>query len=162
MKLIRTTAARLSVWPLLLGLAFILAGCGAAATSPTSPTATAPAAAQVGTPVKTSSGTYTNLKPAELKAMLDKKDFFLVDVHTPPEGRLPKTDARVPFDQVNQQIGKLPADKGAKIVITCRSGRMSSIASETLVKLGYTNIYNLDGGMNAWKAAGYEIVPEGK
>jgi len=34
---------------------------------------------------------------------------------------------------------------------------MSAIAAETLVKLGYTNLWNLDGGMVAWEQAGYEI-----
>lgn len=112
--------------------------------------------------VSTEYGTYTDLKPAELKPMLDHKDFFLVDVHTPPEGRLPQTDARIPFDQVEKQIKGFPADKSAKIVLACRSGRMSSEASQTLLKLGYTNVHNLAGGMEAWKAAGYEIVPDGK
>ncbi len=130
-----------------------------------SPTATSPAATvlnKVGLPVKTAYGTYANVTPAELKVMLDNKDFFLVDVHTPPEGRLPKTDARIVFDKVEDEAGKLPSDKAAKIVLTCRSGHMSGIASDTLTRLGYTNVYNLAGGMNAWKAAGYTIIPEDK
>lgn len=119
-------------------------------------------AGQAGVKVETPYGVYTNLIPAELKPMLDEKDFFLVDVHIPPEGRLPKTDARIPFDQVEKQIAKFPSDKNARIVLSCRSGRMSSEASETLTKLGYTNVYNLEGGMIAWAVAGYDIVPEGK
>lgn len=133
---------------------------GAPSTSGGAPTATA--STSVGKKVQTDGGSYTNLTPAELKTMLDNKDFFLVDTHTPPEGRLPKTDVRIRFDQVEQQISQFPADKNAKIVLSCRSGRMSSEASATLVKLGYTNVYNLEGGMNAWKSVGYEIIPEGK
>jgi rhodanese-related sulfurtransferase len=34
---------------------------------------------------------------------------------------------------------------------------MSTIASKELVKLGYTNIWNLDGGMVAWEQAGQQI-----
>ncbi len=136
----------------------LLSACNAGASQAPVPTK----GSQVGTRVNTAYGVYTDLKPTELKTMLDDKDFFLVDVHTPPEGRLPRTDARIRFDQVEQQINKFPADKSAKIVLACRSGHMSTIASDTLVKLGYTNVYNLQGGMNAWKAAGYEIIPEGK
>lgn len=114
----------------------------------------------VGKSVPTAYGTYTDLTPAELKPMLDNKDFFLVDTHIPAEGRLPKTDARIPYNEIEQQLDKFPADKNAKIVLACRSGRMSSEASQTMVRLGYTNVYNLAGGMAAWQAAGYEIVPE--
>ncbi len=158
---------RISIPLYILALAFLLSACGQGqAGSPTSTPAGSPSRAtvsgQIGTVVKTAYGSYTNLTPAELKPMLDNKDFFLVDVHTPPEGRLPKTDARIAYNLVEQQISKFPADKGAKLVITCRSGRMSGIASETLTKLGYTNVYNLAGGMDAWKSAGYEIIPEGK
>ncbi|RMF32566.1 MAG: rhodanese-like domain-containing protein, partial [Chloroflexi bacterium] len=42
------------------------------------------------------------------------------------------------------------------------SGSMSAIAARTLVKLGYTDVWNLDGGMIAWKAAGYSLVDKGR
>jgi len=150
---------------MMLGMLLLaLAGCSTESNKDvmSSDSSTDAKAGQVGTRVETSHGSYTNLQPIELKPMLDNKDFFLVDTHIPPEGRLPKTDLRIPFDQVEENIAEFPADKNVKIVLSCRSGRMSSEASETLLKLGYTNVYNLNGGMNDWKDAGYEIVPEGK
>jgi rhodanese-related sulfurtransferase len=148
----------------LLAILVALNGCSGSGTNagPGAGATSTAGSKPVGQMVMTPDGSYTDLTPAQLKGMLDNKDFFLVDVHTPPAGRLPKTDARVAFDQVQQQIDRFPADKNAKIVLTCRSGRMSTEASATLVKLGYTNVYNLQGGMNAWKAAGYEIIPESK
>jgi rhodanese-related sulfurtransferase len=83
-----------------------------------------------------------------------------VDVHVPHEGKLPSLDARIPFDQITQQLNQLPQDKSAKIVLTCRSGRMSTDASQALVAAGYTNVYNLAGGFNAWREAGYPLTPE--
>ena len=52
-------------------------------------------------------------------------------------------------------------DKGAKLVLYCRSGGMGAIAARTLVKLGYSDVWNLDGGMIAWEEAGYPLVDKG-
>lgn len=93
----------------------------------------------------------------ELKTLMENKDFFLVNVHIPFEGNLPKINLSIPFDTIEQNLDKLPDDKTAKIVLYCRSGRMSTIAAQELVKLGYTNIWNLDGGMASWEQAGQPI-----
>ncbi len=46
------------------------------------------------------------------------------------------------------------------VFLYCRSGSMSATAAETLVGLGYTDVWNLDGGMIAWQAAGNPLVTE--
>jgi rhodanese-related sulfurtransferase len=107
-------------------------------------------------------GSYTNVNADELNAMLKNKDFVFVNVHIPFEGDIANTDLSIPYDQITEpaNLSQLPANKGAKIVLYCRSGRMSEIAAEALVKLGYTNIWNLQGGMLGWEQAGYSL--EGK
>jgi rhodanese-related sulfurtransferase len=102
-------------------------------------------------------GAYTNVGPAELNAMLKSKDFLLINVHIPLAGDIADTDLSIPYDEIGQNLSRLPADKNARIVLYCRSGRMSAIAAETLVKLGYTDIWNLQGGMDAWEQAGFPI-----
>ena len=112
-----------------------------------------------GETVNVAGGSYRNVTPDELNAMLKNKDFVFVNVHIPFEGNIANSDLSLPYDQIAepQYLSQLPADKNAKIVLYCRSGRMSQIAAEELVKLGYTNLWNLAGGMVDWEGAGYEL-----
>jgi phage shock protein E len=104
-------------------------------------------------------GSYQNITSDELNAMLKNKDFVFVNVHIPFAGNIATTDLSIPYDQINilENLSQLPDDKNAKIVLYCRSGRMSEIAAEELASLGYTNIWNLTGGMVEWEQGGYEI-----
>lgn len=115
------------------------------------------AAASQGVRVAVEGGFYTNISPIQLYEMLKSKDFFLVNSHVPYEGELDLTDAFIPFDQTAARIKEFPADKTSKIVLYCRSGRMSDIAARVLVKSGFANVANLDGGMTAWEKAGFPL-----
>lgn len=87
------------------------------------------------------------------------KDFTLINVHIPYGGELPKTDLFIPFDQISGQLDRLP-DKNAPIVLYCRSGGMSTQAAKELAAAGFTQVYELDDGFNAWKSAGYELLSQ--
>lgn len=80
----------------------------------------------------------------------------LVNVHIPYEGHIDDTDAFVPFDEIGSW-DELPTDRDAPVALYCRSGSMSADAVETLVRLGYTGLVELQGGMNAWVAAGEQL-----
>jgi rhodanese-related sulfurtransferase len=97
---------------------------------------------------------YEMINVDELQEMMEEEDFTFVNVHIPVEGNIPDTDVEIPFDDMESYLDQLPMEKDAKIVLYCRSGSMSRIASETLVDLGYTNVFDLDGGYNAWVADG--------
>ena len=113
----------------------------------------------IGEKVNVSGGAYTDLNSDELNTMLKNKDFVFVNVHIPFEGNIANTDLSIPYDQIAEPIylSQLPTDTNAKIVLYCRSGRMSAIAAEVLVKKGYINIWNLAGGMVGWEQAGYPL-----
>lgn len=132
----------------------LAAGLVAACTSSTS---TQPAVEVVGQKVSVDGGSYTDVSVTELQTMLVNKDFTFVNVHIPFEGNIAQTDVSIAYDQIVQNLDKLPSDKNAKIVLYCRSGRMSAIAAKILVGQGYTNIWNLSGGMVAWEQAGLKI-----
>ena len=104
-------------------------------------------------------GAYTSVNANELNAMLKNKDFVFINVHIPFEGNIAGTDLSIAYDQITDPVNlaQLPVDKNAKIVLYCRSGRMSEIAAEALVSQGYTNIWDLAGGMVEWEQAGFDI-----
>jgi rhodanese-related sulfurtransferase len=104
-------------------------------------------------------GAYTTINPAELSEMLEHKDFLFVNVHVPYQGEIEQTDAFIAYEGDGpQRVSEYPADKSARIVVYCRSGHMSTIVAGELVKAGYTNVWELQGGMVAWEEAGLPII----
>jgi phage shock protein E len=103
-------------------------------------------------------GRYTDVGPAVLARMLARQDVTLINVHVPYQGEIEGTDLFVPFDRVGAHADRLPADRSARLVVYCLSGRMSTLAVGELVARGYTDVWHLAGGMIAWGRAGYPLV----
>lgn len=100
---------------------------------------------------------FKNITANQLSAMLDNKDFLLVNVHSPYMGEIKGTDYFIFANDIKNNLDKFPDGKNTKIVLYCRSGGMSRIAAGDLADLGYKNVFNLSGGMNAWERAGYQL-----
>lgn len=113
---------------------------------------------QYGKVVRVSRGFYRAISAEELAEMLQTQDLMLVNVHIPYEGEIEGTDAFIPFSEIEKHLDELPQDQSATILLYCRSGVMSRNAAQALAPLGYTGIHDLKGGMNAWKAAGHEVL----
>ncbi|MFY1111485.1 MAG: rhodanese-like domain-containing protein [Methanosarcinaceae archaeon] len=105
----------------------------------------------------------------EAREMLEKDDFFLLDVRTPVEFNESHIEGAVliplengygsnlgPDQLLEARINEVP--KGEKILVYCRTGRRSAVASQMLADAGYTDVYNMGGGINEWIAAGYPVV----
>jgi rhodanese-related sulfurtransferase len=100
---------------------------------------------------------YKTISAEQFAQMMDKKDFLLVNVHIPYEGEIAQTDLLIPFNQIDRYQDLLPEDKNSKIVVYCLMGPMGSIAADKLARMGYTQVFNLQGGMIAWQNLGKEV-----
>jgi rhodanese-related sulfurtransferase len=97
---------------------------------------------------------WTLIDAQELNEMMAAEDVYLVNVHVPYEGEIPRTDANIPYTDIASRLDRLPAADDVKLVIYCRSGNMSGVAARALVDAGVTGFYELEGGYQAWQAAG--------
>lgn len=89
----------------------------------------------------------------------------LLDVRTPEEyksGRIGEA-MNLPISQFAQKVESLKLDKSKPIVVYCQTGARSARAAGILTKQGYEKVYNLAGGIMAWKAAGLPVnMPKSK
>ena len=107
------------------------------------------------------------LSVQEVKGALDKapslreKGFILVDVRSVEEhdtGAIPGTDENIDFREMARRHKELGAGIDDHIVLYCQSGKRSNVAQDTLMELGYKNVYNIRGSVNAWLQAGYQLT----
>jgi rhodanese-related sulfurtransferase len=91
-----------------------------------------------------------NISTNELKAELGKKDKQYIDVRTPTEFRANHIRGfkNIPLHELKQRVQELSKDK--EVIVICQSGMRSNQASKLLKKLGFTQVTNVIGGMNAW------------
>ena len=100
---------------------------------------------------------YEQITAEQSKSIMDtEKDYVIIDVRTEEEfaeGHI-ENAILIPEYEIAERAEKELPDKDTLILVYCRSGRRSKIASEELVKLGYTNVKEF-GGIIDWP---YEVV----
>ena len=115
--------------PFLLAL-FLLTGCGGNAAD----------------------GSYQKISQEEAKEMMDSQEVIILDVREQDEydsGHIPGA-VLLPVGTIDEETAaEVIPEKDSMVLVYCRSGNRSKTASETLVGLGYTNIYEF-GGINTW------------
>ena len=103
------------------------------------------------------SSTYEQITAEQAKTIMDaEKDYIIIDARTDEEfaeGHI-ENAILIPEYEIKDRAEKELPDKEQLILVYCRSGRRSKIASEELVKLGYTNVKEF-GGIIDWP---YDIV----
>lgn len=96
-------------------------------------------------------GTVERLTPEQAQAKV-KAGALILDVRTPlerQEAKIPGSQA-LPLDRLAAEWEKLPKDR--EIICQCRSGSRSATAARFLAAKGF-KVYNLQGGILAWRAA---------
>ena len=64
----------------------------------------------------------------------------------------------IEYREIAQRHREIGASLDDHIVVYCQSGKRSNVAADTLTDLGYKNVYNIRGSMNAWQQARYPVA----
>ena len=94
----------------------------------------------------------SNVNVTEFKKMMSDENVVILDVRTPKEvaqGAVPNAQNINVFENFTANISKL--DKSKTYLVYCRSGRRSANAANQMANAGFTKIYNLLGGYNAYR-----------
>ncbi len=103
---------------------------------------------------------FEKVSPRKAYEMIkNDKDIIVLDVRTEEEykndGHI-KGSILIPLNELRNRINELKKYKDKKIIVYCRSGNRSVVASRLLSNLGF-KVYNMNGGIIAWKEEGLPI-----
>ena len=90
--------------------------------------------------------------------MINDTQAIVLDVRATGEfeaGHLPNA-RNIPLAELGQRTGELPA--GRPVIVCCNTGMTSAKGAAALRKAGREEVFNLDGGLNAWRQAGLPVV----
>jgi rhodanese-related sulfurtransferase len=96
----------------------------------------------------------------QVKAKLERGELFhLIDVREESEfarDHLPRA-VHLGKGIIERDIEQRIPDTAAQIVLYCGGGFRSALAADTLQKMGYTNVYSMDGGIRGWREMGLPL-----
>jgi len=101
--------------------------------------------------------TITQASPDAVRDGLVSGEILLVDVREPSEYAFERIHGALLYPLSTFDPRSIPAG-GRKVVVQCAGGVRSMRAAQALVAAGHEHVINLDGGINAWKAAGLPLI----
>lgn len=141
-----------------LDLGGIFRGCAAELRAAEAPAVPAPSAHGV----KPGNCDFpVNIKPEEARYFIEAKKPVVIDIRTAEEhsaGHITPTHLVLDYYAPDFKEKLKELDRAGKYLIYCRSGRRTGAALLTMKDLGFTDIHDIDGGMNAWIAAGLPVT----
>lgn len=105
---------------------------------------------------------FKTVPPAEAEMLMaSRTDLSVLDLRTEKEwaeeGRLPKATL-VNYFRANLRAHLAGLDRKRPYLLYCAIGGRARLAAEEMAELGFTEVYLLEGGLNAWKAEGKLVV----
>lgn len=96
---------------------------------------------------------YKDITAQQALEEINLQEYFLLDVRSRLEFNQGHIEGAINVDveDLTEDIVDLIPSKERKIIVYCQSGNRSKIASEKLISYGYTNVYNMVGGMSAYE-----------
>lgn len=102
----------------------------------------------------------TEVSPAEAVLLINRENALVLDVREESEfaaGHV--ADAKnIPLAKLTERINELRKYQQKPVLVSCRSGMRTANACGQLKKAGFTRIYNLKGGIDAWKQANLPVT----
>jgi rhodanese-related sulfurtransferase len=96
---------------------------------------------------------FKRLSPLMAVTKMNSSDMVVVDVREPHEyvkGHI-RDAINIPLGKFDEQLASLTPYKDKDILIVCQTGTRSTPACKSLIKAGFTKVYNLTGGMQSWE-----------
>lgn len=110
--------------------------------------------------LKRGASAAVNVSPSEAVLLINRENALVLDVRDEAEfaaGHI--TDARhIPLAQLEERLGEIRKSKDKPVIVHCQAGARSAKACNLLHNLGFSKLYNLQGGLNAWTQAKLPVV----
>ena len=104
------------------------------------------------------------ISPTQATALINREDATVIDVRETAEfaaGHLPSA-RHIPLGELAKRLGELDKLKDKPVILNCQSGGRSASACAILAKAGFSQVHNLEGGIEAWVQAGMPISRQKK
>lgn len=101
------------------------------------------------------------ISPQILKSKIDNNEkLIIIDVRETNEWETGKIPNAIHLSKgiIERDIEKIITDNQSNIVVYCSGGYRCALVADTLQKMGYTNVFSLDTGLQGWLDAGYSLV----
>ncbi|MFI3135155.1 MAG: rhodanese-like domain-containing protein [Methylococcaceae bacterium] len=114
--------------------------------------------------IETALRKFELISPVMAVAKMNVADTVIIDVRDPQEFIKSYIEGAInmPLDKLEEQLAAAAFAKDKPIIVACQTGTRSTPACKLLTKNGFTQVFSLTGGMQAWEEANLPIKSTGK